>query len=65
LWKRVLLSVAEAVVHEPSQIQGGVQVTTRHTIGPTQASSWWHWPYRNWVQELLRLLQSADPHPQK
>jgi hypothetical protein len=40
----VLLSVAEAVVQFSSQIHGGVQVTTRQTIGPTQAMSWLHWP---------------------
>jgi hypothetical protein len=39
LWKRVLLSVAEAVVHVASNDQGGLQVTTRQTIGPTQAIS--------------------------
>ena len=39
LWNLVLLSVAEAVVHESSNTHGGVQVTTRHTIGPTQAIS--------------------------
>jgi hypothetical protein len=36
LWNRVALSVAEVVVQLSSQIHGGVQVTTLHTIGPTQ-----------------------------
>jgi hypothetical protein len=31
---------------------------------PTQASSWWHWPYRNIVHPAFRLPQSpaAQPH---
>ena len=39
LWNRVALSVAEVVVQLSSQIHGGVQVTTRHTIGPTQVAA--------------------------
>jgi hypothetical protein len=65
LWNLVLLSVAEVVVHAGSHTQGGVQVTTRHTIGPIQAICWLHWPYRNWVHDALRLLQSPRAHPQR
>ena len=43
-WLRVALSTRTAVPHVESVCHGGTQVTTRHTIGPRQATFWWHWP---------------------
>jgi hypothetical protein len=44
LWFRVALSVRELVPQDGSNCHGGVQVTTRHTIGPTHRTFWWHCP---------------------
>jgi hypothetical protein len=59
----VLLSVATAVVHEASKVQGGRHDTTRQMIGPTHAVAWLHWPYRKRVQPALRLPQLPLAHP--
>ena len=40
----VLSSTATAVVQEGSTCQGGTHATTRHTMRPTQATFWLHWP---------------------
>jgi hypothetical protein len=64
LWERVALSVRADVPQAASVCQGGTQVTTRQTIGPRQATFWWHWPYRNPVHPTLRLPHDprAQPH---
>ena len=40
----VPLSTATAVVQDGSTCHGGTQATTRHTMRPTQATFWLHWP---------------------
>jgi hypothetical protein len=65
LWVRVLLSVRTALLEQDgSTCQGGVQVTTRHWIGPMQATLLLQLPYRNAVQPALRWSQRPSPHPQ-
>jgi hypothetical protein len=39
--------------HEPSNSHGGAHEITRHTTAPTHRS-WWHCPYRNWLQHTSR-----------
>jgi hypothetical protein len=52
---RVLLSVRTALDEQlESTSQGGVQVTTRHWIGPMQARLLLQLPYRNEVHPALR-----------
>jgi hypothetical protein len=51
-------------VQEESHSQGGTQVMTRHSIGPRQATSWLHWPYRNRVHPAFQLEQLLFAHRQ-
>ena len=37
---------------------------TRQAMGPMQVRSWWHWPYRNWLQQLCQLAQLMQLHEQ-
>src|SRR5438132_524001 len=57
----VAFAVALAVVHVGSSSHGGRHDATRHTTGPTHASSWWHCPYRNWLQQTRRWSHEPDP----
>ncbi len=41
---------------------GGVQVTTRHTMGPRHSMWFPHCPYRNSVQLVFRLLHEPRAH---
>src|SRR5687768_13077320 len=65
LWLRVLLSVRTALAEqEGSTCHGGVQVTTRHWMGPMQAMWLEQLPDRKEVRPGLRWSQRPLPHPQ-
>ncbi len=43
-WGPVESSVAGVVVQLDSISHGGMQVTSRHTMGPRHGTAWLHWP---------------------
>jgi hypothetical protein len=57
----VWFAVAGVVVHDGSNTHGGTHDAVRHTTGPTHGTSWWHWPYRNWLQHTWRWSQEPVP----
>ncbi|GIU90548.1 MAG: hypothetical protein KatS3mg010_1647 [Acidimicrobiia bacterium] len=61
LWFAVAFAVAAVVVQVGSHSHGGMHVATRHTTGPTHATSWWHCPYRKLLHATRRWSQSFVP----